>query len=55
MQVDVDRFIDWLRLRGEPEAHLDAFRHYAAVLAKYDDITAAKRLKLGVVMQDIAA
>jgi hypothetical protein len=43
VQVDVDRFIDWLRLRGTPEAHLDAFRHYATVLAKYGDITEAVR------------
>lgn len=43
MQVDVDRFIDWLRLRGTPEAHLDAFRHYAGVLAGYNDITEAVR------------
>ncbi len=45
VQVDVDRFVAWLRLRGTPEAHLDAFRHYAAILLPYADITEAVRVE----------
>jgi hypothetical protein len=41
--VDVEAFVAWLRKRGTPEAHLDAYRHYAGELAGHADPQAGVR------------
>jgi hypothetical protein len=38
---DLEQFVEWLRKRGVPAAHIDAHRHYAMELAKYSSLPAA--------------